>query len=102
MLVEGVAKGDADAPAQATLLRQRYPEISTANLVLGAQAATNSYYRTRLIEQIAEIGEASGLAFLKQEMVEGPERESRVAAAYRLVTQVSSRAIAAIAREWKE
>ena len=100
MLVEGVAGGGDDAPAQAELLVKRFPEDACQTLVRGAQAATNSWVRTRLIAQIAALEQKDGSEFLHKELLDGPFLATRVAAAYGLTSEDRKAALAVMAREW--
>ncbi len=101
-LMDAVAAAAHDAPAQAELLCQRYPNVATATLIRGAEAATNSSVRAGLVEQISKLGEAPGLAFLRAELLHGPLLESRVAAAFGLRQHGDQSAIAAMIREWQQ
>ena len=81
MLVEAVQAGNQDSLTPSGLLLERHPDIALETLIRGTQAATNSWVRTHLIEKISEFGKGSNLDFLKGEMLNGPNLESRVAAA---------------------
>jgi hypothetical protein len=100
-LVDAVSGGGHDAPAQAELLTQRYPDVATAALVSGAKAATNGSVRSGLVEQIGKLGEPSGLDFLRSELTHGPMLESRVAAAFALRAQGDATAVPATIKEWE-
>jgi hypothetical protein len=99
-LVDAVATGGHDAPAQAELLAHRYPDVATAALVEGAKAATNGFVRASLVHQIGKMGDPSGLDFLRDELVHSPLLESRIAAAFVLRTLDHETAIAAMIKEW--
>ncbi len=100
-LVEGVAAGDKDSPAQAGFLCQRFPELATPALVLGAQAATNADVRAALVEHIGKLGAAPGTDFLKAELLHGPSLAPCVAAAWGLWQQGDPSAIKSMVREWQ-
>jgi len=100
-LVDAVTSGGHDAPAQAELLTQRYPDVATAALVRGAKAATNGSVRSGLVEQIGKLGEPSGLDFLRSELTHGPMLESRVAAAFALRARGDATAVPATIKEWE-
>jgi hypothetical protein len=101
MLLDGVARADEDSPAQAALLRQKYPEISTRALIDAAEGSTNAQIREQLSDQRAELGEAPGLAFLRQVMVKDPILSTRVNAAIGLFKHDPSAALGAMASEWR-
>ena len=101
MLMDTVATGGNDAPAQAEILSQKYPDVSTESLVQGARSTTNSWIRSRLIEQIAKLDRATGRDFLKAELEHGPTLQSRVAAAFGLLPSQKQRATEAMIQEWK-
>lgn len=101
-LVDAVASGGHDAPAQAELLTQRYPDVATAALVRGAKAATNGSVRAGLVDQIGKMGNPSSLDFLGDELVHSPLLESRVAAAFALRTLEHETAVAAMIKEWRQ
>jgi hypothetical protein len=101
MLLNGVtAAGDA-APAQAALLRQRYPDVAPSALIQGIQAATNSWIRCRLIEELGKIESDEVVTFLNREMIKGPMIRSRVAAATALRAHDENAAVAAMIGEWR-
>ncbi len=101
-LIESVASASHDAPAQAELLCQRYPDVATAAMIRGAKSATNGSVRASLIEQIGKMGEPSGLDFVKDELLHGPMFEARVAAAFALRAQEHPTAVAAMIKEWRQ
>lgn len=100
-LVDGVASGGPDAPAQAGFLTQRYPDVATEALVRGAKTATNGSVRADLVDQIGTMGKPSSLEFLRDELVHGPQLQSRVAAAFALRTLEHGTAVAAMIEEWR-
>ena len=102
MLIQGVTGAGDDAPSQAELLVKHFPAVACQTLVQGAQAATNEYIRTRLVEQIAYLKEPSGTEFLHHEMAAGPMLASRVAAARGLLPDDSAAALDAMSHEWEQ
>jgi hypothetical protein len=101
MLVNGVRIGNDDAPGQATLLRLRYPTVATPALVEGIRAATNSWIRRQLVEELAKINNQQALEFLGHELLEGPDRQGRVVAAYALRPHNRDTTIQAMINEWE-
>jgi hypothetical protein len=101
MLVQGVVAAGNDAAEQAELLRQHFPDVAPSAILEGARAATNSWIRTRLIEQLAKIEATAAVAFLRVEVTNGPTIQSRVAAAYGLRSYDNTAAITAMVREWQ-
>lgn len=68
VLIEAVVSAGQDAPAQAEILCQRYPDIAAATIVRGAKAATNSWVHARLVEIVTKLDEPQVTDFLRQEM----------------------------------
>lgn len=101
MLVEGVIAAGNDAPQEGELLLEHFPGVATSTLLKGAQAAKDSWIRTRLIEQLAKIDTEAVVAFLRVELTNGPTIQSRVAAAYGLQSHDKTAAITAMVREWQ-
>ncbi|HSY17880.1 MAG TPA: hypothetical protein VK815_06070, partial [Candidatus Acidoferrales bacterium] len=99
-LMDAVTAAGHDAPAQAELLCQRYPDVATATLIRGANAATNNSVRAELVQQIGKIAEPSGIEFLEAELLHGPYLRSRVAAAFNLRQRGDQNATTAMIREW--
>jgi hypothetical protein len=99
-LINEVAAAKNDAPAEAELLCQKYPDAATAALIRGARAATDSTVRARLVERIGQMYEPAGAEFLSGELMHGPFLESRVAAAYGLWQHQSTNALTALIAEW--
>lgn len=100
MLADAIASPDTDAPEEAKLLRERYPDSATACIITGCRAATNSWVRARLVEELAQIEEPVVDEFLKREVTEGPGLESRLAAAEALLPHHREVALAAMLRDW--
>jgi len=101
VLIDAVAGAGRDAPAQAELLVQKYPEVASEALIRGAQSTTNSWVRASLVDQIAKLPDAGALKFLKAELLGGPTLRTRVAAAYGLRQHKEGEAIPAMIREWE-
>jgi len=101
-LVDSVAGGGHDAPAQAELLCQRYPDVATAAVIRGSKTATNGSVRASLVEQIGKMGEPSGMEFLRDELAHGPMLQSRVAAAFALRERGDLSAVSAMIKEWQQ
>ena len=100
MLIEAITSPGPDAPAQAEILCRRYPEIAAATLIRGVQATTNSWIRTRLIEQVSKFDEPQVTNFLSREMLTALELQARVAAAYGLRDRGKAEAVQAMIHEW--
>jgi hypothetical protein len=101
MLLDAVAAGGNDSPAQGEILSQKYPDVATEALVQGARSTTNSWIRSRLIDQIAKLDRATGRDFLKAELKQGPTLHSRVAAAFGLLPNQKQTATESMIQEWK-
>lgn len=103
MLTEEVATpGNEDAPAEAVLLRERYPDIAAAALIHGIRAATNSSVAADLIRQLGILDQESGTEFLKEELYQGSSLQSRVASAFALRHREKNLAIDAMIDEWQK
>ena len=101
MLIEALASPGDDAPAQAKILRQRYPQVAAAAIIRGAQAATNAWIRVPLVEETATLDEPQVTAFLRGELTNGPFLEARVAAAHSLLGRAKDEAVQAMIHEWE-
>ncbi len=101
MLVEGVLRADYDVQAQAILLRKHFPDGAASVLIQGIEGTTNSRACVELIEQLDEIGDATGDVFLHEEMIKGPTTEARVAAAHGVRKRDKKAAVSAMIREWE-
>jgi hypothetical protein len=102
MLLDAVSIGGEDAAAQGKLLSERYPEAAAAALIRGASAAKNAWTRTTLVEEIGELPDASTAEFLQDEMLNGPQIQARVAAAYQLRQRGKREAVSAMIQEWEK
>ena len=94
MLVEGTERGDDDSPAQAALLIKTHPQEAVAAVPVGAQRATNSWVRSRLVEL------TDSIPFLKEEVRHGPTLPCRLAAAKRLHLLRLADGVDAMIEEW--
>ena len=99
-LIDAVSAGGHDAPAQAELLCQRYPDIATETMIRGAKVATNDTVCAELVQQIGKMAEPPGIEFLKAEILHGPFLKSRVAAAFSLRQRGDQNSTTAMMREW--
>jgi hypothetical protein len=103
MLIDAiVSPGDYDAPAEARLLRQRFPDVAAAALIKGIRAATNASVCAGFIRELATLDQETGTEFLKEELERGPFLESRAAAAFGLRHRAKDLAIDAMIREWQK
>jgi len=59
-LIDAVAGGDRDSPAQAELLSKKYLPAATAALIRGAQAATSALVRASLVQHAGALLQGSG------------------------------------------
>ena len=101
MLIEGVTAGGEDAPSQAALLRDHFPDIASPILIQGAQTETNSRIRVELIDELSEITNHATIAFFREEMTNGLTLESKVAAAQALLKHDEYAAVSAMIQEWQ-
>lgn len=103
MLVEGVVAAGNESQAMARMLVERYPEVAPDALIRGAEANTNTWIRSRLIEEMAGFSTPEIVAFLRRELRNGPALKTRVVAAYGLRQRPAERdaAITAMIREWQ-
>jgi hypothetical protein len=115
LLVEGVAAGDENASAQASLLVARYPYVAATALSKGIRNATNAVagaflseqmrarknanIRKRLIEIFQKCDSSAAQTFLQNELHEGNDG-SRVSAAEILVQNNREEVIKTMIREW--
>jgi len=103
MLIDAiVSPGDSDAPAQAVLLRQRYPDVAASTLIRGILAATNASISAGFIRELAILDQESGTEFLKEELEHGASLASRVAAAFGLRHRAKDLAVDVMIREWRK
>lgn len=84
MVIEAVVAGQRIALSGASRLCEHYPEIAVQTLTNGIQNATEPWVRTQLINSLANLKNPAAEAFLRKEMNNAPEVESRVDAAYGL------------------
>lgn len=103
MLIDEVATpSNEDAPTEAVLLREKYPDAAAAPFMRGIRAATNSTIARELIRQLGILDQPAGMEFLKDELYQGPSLESRVASAFALRHREKNLAIDAMIREWQK
>ena len=100
MLKEGTESGDGNAPAQAELLLNRYPDTALAALVKGTSAARDDWTRTRLVQLFEKFDSRDALAFLEQELHRGAAAPSVTAAAI-LNRKGRAEGIHIMIREWE-
>ena len=98
MLVEATEAGNA--PGQAQLLWQRYPEAAVDAVIKGARASTNQWHRVQMIELLAKSAEPPVNVFLEQELEKGPFLQSRAAAASVLAKRGRPEAVAVMIQVW--
>lgn len=102
MLIEEVSKpGNEDAPREAILLREKYPDSAAAAMIRGIRAATNSSIASDLIRQLGMLDQKSGTEFLKEEVWQGPCLESRVESAFALRRREKELAMDAMIHDWQ-
>ena len=102
VLIEAITSAGPDAPAEAEILCQRYPEIAASTIIRGAEATTNSDVRFRLVYQVSKLDEPQVTDFLRHEMSTGPFLDVRVEAAYGLLAKREDEAVAAMIHEWED
>lgn len=100
MLMEEISSAGNDAPAEAEILCQRFPDVAVPTLIKGIQATTNDWLRPQLVHKLGEMNNPEGIEFLWQEMTNSPVLRSRVAAARGLRRVDKRAAIAAVSKEW--
>ena len=100
LLVDGVSSGGEDAPFQADLLVAWYPDIAAKALMQGIRAADK--VRASLLEKLGKLPDDSVIDFLRDEMLHGPQLQSRVAAAYILRERGKPEAVTAMIQEWEK
>jgi hypothetical protein len=101
MLIEGTETGDDNAPAQAELLINRYPNVALTSLIKGTRAATDDWIKTRLMQLFEKFDSPEALAFLDQELHEGGGAPSVTAAAM-LNHKGKPQAINVMIQEWEK
>ena len=101
MLIEGVTAAGQEAPAQAGILRQRYPDAAAAALIRGAGAATNSWVHAWLVQELTRLDGTNVTDFLEKEMAGADPLEYRVSAADHLLRRGKTNAVPAMIREWE-
>lgn len=101
LLIDATEKGDEASPWQAKRLTERYPDEALEAVIKGAFRAKENWPRVKMVEIAAQIKGDEPIAFLTEEMKNGPFPESRVAAAWGLHRKGRPEAVAAMIREWK-
>ena len=102
MLIEGVSSGLQDAPDQAELLIERYPEAATEALRRGIHASNEESTRSSLIQLMAKLSDETSIGTLNDELRNAPSVASRVAAAEGLRSHGhKAEALAAMIQEWE-
>jgi hypothetical protein len=101
MLVEGVAAGTYDSPAQAEMLVKKYPVAALPAIRGGARAAANGWIRSQLIDAAASLEGDDLVAFLREELKGPPPLGPRVAAARALLRHGHRESVAAMIDEWQ-
>ena len=101
VLAEGVRRGDSDSDRQADLLVDKFPAEALGPVVEGARRATDPSTRFGLVKAAGRIPGDGCVAFLLEELEEGPLLAGRVAAAISLRARGRTEALRAMLREWK-
>lgn len=101
LLIDATTEGDEASTWQATRLTERYPDVALEAVIKGAIRAKENWPRVRMVEIAAEIKGDEPIAFLTEEMNNGPFPGSRVAAAWGLHRKGRPEAVATMIREWK-
>lgn len=99
-LIEEIASGGKDSPAEAEILCQRYPDVAVPTLMKAIRATTEDWIRPQLVQKLGEMKGPEAFEFLRTEMTNSPDLQSRVAAAYEVRRLDSQAAIAAMMKEW--
>jgi hypothetical protein len=102
LLIDATEKGDEASPWQAKRLTERYPDEALEAVIKGAIRAKENWPRVKLVEIAAQIKGDEPIAFLTEEMKNGPFPGSRVAAAWGLHRKGRPEAVATMIREWKQ
>jgi len=101
-LIDAVASGSDDAPAQAALLIKGYSTDAPSAIARGARASAQEWTRTRLVELAAGLADEELTNFLGSEMLQAPGLETRVAAAHALRKRGVGESVTAMLREWDQ
>lgn len=101
LLIDATEKGDEASPWQAKRLIERYPDVALEAVIKGAVRAKEHWPRVEMVEIAAQIKGDEPIAFLTEEMNNGPFPGSRVAAAWGLHRKGRPEAVAAMIREWE-
>jgi hypothetical protein len=99
-LLDAVARGDEQSPAQASRLVAKYPGAALSALQAGIQAATSNWVRANLVRRSEDLKSDQALALLLREVKAGPSRASRLAAAEALYKRGRPEGVAAMIAEW--
>jgi hypothetical protein len=100
MLMDSIGSPGFDAVAQAETLRQRYPDVAAAAIIHAVQAASDSYVRSRLVDEISKLDDPQVTAFLSHYTLSASSLEERVAAASGLLSRRKDEAVQAMIHEW--
>ena len=101
VLIDAVTSAGQDAPAQAEMLCQRYPDIAAATIIRGVVAATNWWVHARFVEIISKLDEPQVADFLSHEMSSAPTADDRERAAYYLRDKRPAEALQAMLHDWE-
>ena len=101
VLIKAVSAGGDDAPTQARMLAQRYPEALAEALIAGAKASKRAWTRASLVGALGTNAAANVGAFLRQEMRDGPFQAARVNAANELRRRGEPGAMNFLLGEWE-
>ncbi len=100
VLVDAVAKGGDDSPAQAARLIEIHPLAALKAIREGIASSDSRWIRDRLIRHAAKLGEDS-TDLLRKEMLEAPDLGTRVVAAEMLNEFIHEEAVEAMIAEWR-
>ena len=98
MLINDTLAGSWDA---SRLLMERFPDIAASTLITGFQKYTNETKRADFVRELVSLNCESNLTILKDEMVNGPFRASRLAAAEGVNWYDHALAETSMIREWQ-
>jgi hypothetical protein len=100
MLLEGVRRSDFNAPLQAAILAEKYPEAALDPVAQAVRATSVKEWRTSLVESLSRISGDAPVTFLLEELRQGPYLVSRLAAARALGERKRPEVVACLLRDW--
>lgn len=100
--IDGAEKGDETSPWQAKRLLERYPDVALEPIIKGAKSAKERWPRVNMVKIATQVEGDGPIAFLTEEMANGPFLGSRIEAAWGLHRKGRPEAVTAMIRVWKQ